>query len=164
MAVNRVYLHRGRGEILKVAVTADPAQLEYKRADLAHCLEVSALYAAQGLMPEVLEVGQDFCGTGLPFLRERHVRGQNRGHAYLSDPQGWVDRLPGELDRIYRSIAATPRHDVRGTWAEKLRWLARPKGYDDLTAAVRQAGEYCHEHCATGYRIHGDLQFGNILT
>ena len=94
MTRNRVYLHKDRGEVLKVAVNPDPVTIEYTRAQFHRCLDISRIYAPQKVMPEVLAVGDDFHSTGYPWLRERYISGKNLGAAYLEDPSFWTSHAP----------------------------------------------------------------------
>jgi hypothetical protein len=158
-----VYRHAKRAEVLKLALTRDPAEIQDARTSFRRALEISAEYAPLGLMPEVLEVGDDFRGTGYPWLRERYVPGDNLARMYLADPALWIGLLPRELARIYRIIKAGPVLDVQATWDDKLRDLSHPEGCEEEHAAVRRAGKYLRDHHVQGYQIHGDLHFGNML-
>ena len=163
MQTNKVYLHPERQEILKVALSTDEISLQYSRAQFKRCLEISQHYANQGIMPQVLAVGDDFHGRGYPWLREQYFPAPNLGRAYLTDPELWTEQAPSELIRLYQIIMSTDKVDVRQTWQDKLAGLTCPPGFEDIYAEVYQAGEYLAQTCPQGYLIHGDLQFGNIL-
>jgi len=158
-----VYRHAKLEEVLKLALTRDPTLVQDARTAFRRALEVSAAYAPVGLMPEVLEFGDDFYGTGYPWLRERYVHGDSLARKYLLDPAGCIELLPEELARIYGIIKAGPVSDVRAMWDDKLQDLAHPDGCEKERAAVRRAGEYLREHHAEGHGIHSDVQFGNML-
>lgn len=160
---NEVYLSETRGEVLKLAVSAETAELDERRAAFDLCHEISRLYVAPGLMPEVYETGSNFAGTGYPYLRERYVPGQNLTRAYLENPSLGTEVLPGELLRIYQAVIAGGAHDVRASWEEKIDGIPRPPATDEIYQRVRAAGERLTHSSPVGYRIHGDLQFGNIL-
>jgi hypothetical protein len=83
---NHVFVHRGRGELLRLAVTDDPNVRDWKTQDFARCREASRRFAPRGLMPEVRDAGENWAGTGCPFLIERFVPGQNLGEAYANIP------------------------------------------------------------------------------
>lgn len=163
MTTNRVYLHPERCEVLKVALTTDVVALEYARASLRRALDISAVYADQDLMPRVFEVGDDYQGTGYPWLREQYIAGDNLGGAYLADPAFWTVQAPSELVRIVKRMAATHAEDVTATWRDKLAGMTCPPGYEDIYTQVHAAGTYLAQRYTTGHIIHGDLQFGNIL-
>jgi hypothetical protein len=163
MRTNRVYLADERGEILKVAMATDPATLEYATADFRKCLDLSAVYAGKGLMPEVLAVGDDFRGTGYPWLRERYVRGRNLGAEYIADPDFWTAHAPREIARLCGVMAETRSEDVSATWRDKIEGMTCPPGFEDICAEVARAGEHLARRYTTGHPIHGDLQFGNMI-
>lgn len=163
MQTNRVYLADERGEILKVAVSTDPATLGYASADFRKCLELNALYVGKELMPEVLEVGDDFHRTGYPWLRERYVRGRNLAAEYIADPEYWTAHAPGEIVRLCRAMAETRSEDVSATWWDKIEGMTCPPGFEGVCGEVARAGEHLALRYTTGYPIHGDLQFGNII-
>jgi hypothetical protein len=117
---NRVYCSRQQQEILKLGLAVEPVAVQEKLAAFQQCQEISCAYASEGLMPPVLEVGENFLGTGYPFLREQYVPGINLSAAYLENPAFWLERLPEELVRIYRNIQATASSDVTDTWQDKL--------------------------------------------
>ncbi len=162
MSANRVYLADERGEVLKVAA-ADPVTLEYAWADFRKCLDLSAAYAGKGLMPEVLEVGDDFRGTGYPWLRERYVRGRNLGAEYVAYPDFWTAHAPREIVRLLRLMTEAHSEDVGATWREKIGGMECPPGFGDICSEVARAGEHLADRYTTGHRIHGDLQFGNMV-
>jgi hypothetical protein len=163
MASNRVYRHRERPEVLKVALDLDPASQLYARAQFRRCLAVSKVYAHQGVMPEVLVVGDDFSGSGLPWLRERFIEGQNLGAAYLDDPAFWTANAPALIVRLARILAGGPKRELRSVWEDKLAGMVCPLGYEELYTVVVESGRFLAENCRTGHIIHGDLQFGNLL-
>ena len=160
---NRVYRSRQGQEILKLGLVTKPDAVSGKLAAFRQCREISRAYAPAGLMPDVLAVGEDFLGTGYPYLREVYISGINLGAAYLENRTFWLDRLPEELVRIYRSIQATAGVDVRDTWQDKLAGMRCPPGCEEWYAQVRRAGQVIMQQCPVGWRIHGDLQFGNLL-
>lgn len=166
---NRVFLHRGRGEVLKLAVSEDPVPFRYRIAGFRACREVSARYAPEGLLPEVLAAGEDFAGTGYPYLRERYVPGRNLAAAYLDDPAWWDARLPAEIVRLYTVMLDSPTRDAAGFWDEKLAKIEALRAsphhprFADLLARHRDATLAMRERHPTGHRLHGDLQFGNLL-
>ncbi len=140
MLTNRVYLSVSREEILKVAVTTDPAVLGYASADFRKCLALNAVYAGKGLMPEVLEVGDDFHGSGYPWLQERYVRGRNLGAEYLADPEYWTAHAPREIVRLLQLMAETHTEEVSATWREKIEGTTCPPGFEDIAQEVARAG------------------------
>ncbi len=166
---NRVFLHRQRGEVLKLAVGVDSISLPYKLAGFQACLEAGAMYAPEGIMPEVLEAGADFAGTGYPFLRERYVPGRNLNEEYIQRPQFWDLRLPEELVRIYGKMLDGPTRDVSRFWDERLESLDELREsphfarFAPVHAACREAALFLKGRCTIGYRLHGDLQFGNLI-
>lgn len=165
----RVYRGRERNEVLKLARDGREEEREEVFQSFRRCLAASRVYAAEGLMPEVLAVGSDFEGSGCPYLRERYVPGKNLAEAYLADPVSWDALLPEVLIRIYRRFLAGPVRDVTPAWDDNLRWHdalreseAFPR-FATLHARVREAGERLREAAPCGPLIHGDLQLGNIL-
>jgi hypothetical protein len=160
---NRVYRHPDRYEILKLGLESDPVQAQHKLLAFQKCQKISHRYVALGLMPEIYEVGQDFSGLGYPFLREQYVPGVNMGAAYLDKPAFWRAKLPQELTRIYKAVQEFDSLDITQTWQEKLEGMLCPEGYEDWFSQVQQIGIELKKRFAVGWRIHGDLQFGNIL-
>lgn len=166
---NRVFLHRERGEVLKLAVSEAPIPFPYRIAGFRACREASDLYASKGLMPEVLEVGEDFAGAGYPYLRERFIPGRVLTAAYLDNPSLWERRFPDEIVRIYRALLDSPPRDLATFWDERIEALDELRRsphfsrFGDFHAACRDAVLSLRERCATGYRLHGDLQFGNLI-
>jgi hypothetical protein len=146
-----------------VAIATDARSSRQKRADFQRVRHVSSEYAAQELMPEVLEVGDDFQGTRCPYIRERYVPGLNLAAAYLTAPEFWDRRVAQELIRIYRAIAGMGTYDVTDSWREKLAGVATVAGYEEVRDAIVRAGHFLLEQHPRGHRIHGDLQFGNIV-
>jgi hypothetical protein len=163
MATNRAYRHATRPEVLKVALAAQGDARDEALGSFRQCAVASARYAASEIMPAALEIGSNWAGTGLPYLREQLVDGPNLAAAYLDDPAFWERELPREIVRIYGIIAEQPAVDVTETWTEKLAGVADPPGYEALAATVRAAGEWLRERAPRGWPIHGDLQWGNMV-
>jgi Phosphotransferase enzyme family len=165
----QVYWSRERAEILKLAVCRNTDEREALLQSFRRCLATSRVYASEGLMPEVLEVGDDFAGTRCPYLRERYVAGKNLAEAYLIQPEYWDVRLPEELIRIYRRFRAGTSMRITASWDQNLHWhdelqsSAQFPRYAALHAGIREVGLTLRETARVGYLIHGDLQFGNIL-
>lgn len=160
---NRVYYNQRKQEVLKLGLVVEPTEVQEKLAAFQQCQEISRSYALAGLMPFVFEVGNNFQETGYPFLREQYIPGVNLNVAYLKNSAYWLDRLPEELARIYRGIQATSRIDVTATWQDKLDGMLCPSGCEDWYARVQQVGHILMSRCPVGWRIHGDLQFGNLI-
>lgn len=160
---NLVYLHRAKGEVLKLSPALDADAAREKTEDFLRCMQVSEEYAPRGLMPRVYEAGADFMGTGLPYLREEYIPGQSLTRAFLADRAYWQGRLPAALEETYAAIQAGPAEDVAATWREKLDGMVCPDNHRHYYSAIRRSGELLAERYPTGCRIHGDLQFGNLL-
>jgi hypothetical protein len=164
-----VYRHRERAEILKLAVGGSAEERDDLLRSFRQCVAASRVYAADGLMPEVLEVGDSFAGTDCLYLRERSIAGRNLAEAYLAEPELWEARLPDLLIRIYQRFLAGPAWEITHAWDQNLRWHDELRSsrhfprYTHLHAAIREAGLTLRDTARQGYLIHGDLQFGNIL-
>lgn len=168
---NQLFVHHGRGEVLRLAVTDDPNVRGWKTQDFANCRVASLRFALRGLMPEVFDAGENFAETGCPYLVERFIPGQNLSEAYANAPDFWDERLPGEIVRVYRELleAGGPPQDAAGFWQDKLAWLdellASPHfaRFADLHAACRSAVLSLAERALPFHHLHGDLQLANLL-
>jgi aminoglycoside phosphotransferase (APT) family kinase protein len=166
---NRVYVDRANAEVLKLAVRKNAEECGEALQSFRACLAASCVYAPEGLMPEVLDVGSDFGGTGYPFLRERYVAGKNLAEEYLLRAEFWEERLPAALMEIYQRVLAGPSRNIIHSWDQNLTWHDELNSseyfsrYAELHAAVKERGLLLRETAGEGFLIHGDLQFGNIL-
>lgn len=169
---NRLFVHPKRGEVLRIAVTDDLDARRWKRQDFANCRAASPLFAPRGLMPEVLDGGDDWAGTGWPYLLERFVAGANLSVAYLADPGFWDEHLPGEIVRIYRALLAASGDAAENAapfWHNKAEWLDELRAsphfacYADLHAACRNAALALAQKPGVSHHLHGDLQLANLL-
>ena len=168
---NHLFVHRRRGEVLRLAVTSDPEVRGWKTQDFARCRAASPLFASCGLMPEVLDAGDDWGGTGCPYLVERFVSGRNLSEAYADAPDFWDERLPGEIVRIYQGLleAGSPLEEAAGFWQDKLAWLDELNDsphftrFADLHAVCRAAVLSLAERELPCPHLHGDLQLANLL-
>lgn len=138
---NCVYRSKQQEEILKLGVDIDPINLRGELAAFQGCQEISHIYAPKRLMPLVFAVGDNFQGTGYPFLQEQYVPSKNMSTAFLENPVYWEEHIPNELVTIYQSIQTTSSADTAETWQDKIDGMLCPKGSDDWYELVLQMGE-----------------------
>lgn len=82
-------------------------------------------------MPPVLDVEENFLGTGYSFLREEYIPGKTLSAAFLDAPEYWPKNFPNEIVRIYQSIQASSSTDIKDTWQDKIEGMLCPKGFKE---------------------------------